>query len=162
MRLHSKSGFRTTYWLCLGLIFPVAAKSQDSASGAEQIRISCEHAMQTLANEGPTPKKVRGLITMQQCGNSGVKTLVAYWRRPALDTFLLPALANASAEINDRRTYQAARAVALDPGRSESFRLAALTVLVAGFDRRLAVSFASPTKPMNTTYVSLGRMFHLP
>lgn len=124
MHFHLECCPGMTSWLALGLIFPVAAKAQDSASGAEQIRVSCEHALQSLASGAPAAEKVKGIVTMQQCGNSGIETLVSYWRRPAVDTTLLPALANVSAGLNDRRTYQAARAVALDPSRSESFRLA--------------------------------------
>ena len=154
--------FRMTCLLGVGLTLPGAANAQDSASGAEEIRVSCDRATLTLKAGGPTPEKMSSIVTMQQCGNEGVRTLVTQWERPTLDTVLLPALANASAVVNDRRTYQAARAVALDPSRSESSRLAALTVLVAGFDRKLAVTFPTPTKPMQSTYVALGRNFHPP
>jgi hypothetical protein len=100
------------------------------------------------------------MVSMEQCGDAGVETLVSYWRQPKTDTVLLGALTAASSRANDRRTYQAARAVVLDPSRSESVRLAALTVLVAGFDPDIAVAFPVPTKPMYSTYVGMGYTSH--
>jgi hypothetical protein len=146
--------------LTVSLVLPATASAQNTASPPEEVRLGCEHAQQALAGEGPASEKAKGIATMQECGNSGVETLAAYWRRPAVDSVLLPALANVSARINDRRTYQAARAVALDPGRPEAFRLAALKVLVGGFDKRLAVGFPPVTKPMQTSYVALGSISH--
>lgn len=147
--------------LLMATAVPVAARAQQADStGAEEIRIACERERQTLSREASGVEKVKSMVAMQECGNAGVKTLVTYWQRQTTDTILLPALADASARINDRRTYQAARAVVVDPSRSESFRLAALTVLVAGVDRRIAVTFPKPTKPMSTSYVGLGRNFH--
>lgn len=133
-----------------------------SASGAEQIRISCEQAKQTLSTGGTGPEKAKSVVTMQECGDEGAKTLVSYWRQPATDTVLLPALTAASVRLNDQRTYQAARSVVIDPSRSDLARLAALTVLVAGFDPNIAVTFPAPTKPMYTTYVGIGWVSHVP
>jgi hypothetical protein len=143
-------------WITLCLALPVAVEAQESPSGAEQIRISCEQARQTLSSGGSRPEKIKSIVTMQQCGDVGAETLVSYWRQAGADTALLPALTAASARMNDRRTYQAARAVVLDPSRSEEARLAALTVLVAGFNPKIAVSFNTPTKPMHSTYVGIG------
>jgi hypothetical protein len=148
-------------WATLGLVLPVAVEAQ-VGSGAEQIRISCEQAKQTLSTGGPSSEKAKGIVAMQECGDAGVETLVAYWRRPAADAALVSALAGASVRLNDRRTYEAARAVVTDPSRSESERLAALTVLVAGFDPKIAVSFPPATKPMSSTYVGIGRVSHVP
>jgi hypothetical protein len=146
--------------LTLSLVLPPTASSQDTASPPEEVRLACDSAQQALAREGAASEKVKGIATMQVCGNSGVETLATYWRRPAVDSALLPALADVSGGLNDRRTYQAARAVALNPSRPEAFRLAALKVLVSGFDRKLAVGFPPVTKPMETSYVALGSISH--
>jgi hypothetical protein len=134
------------------------AQQKDSAAGYR--RSYCERAGQTLRSHRPSSEKVQSMVTMGKCGDAGVETLVSYWRQPKTDTVLLPALTAASARANDRRTYQAARAVVLDPSRSESVRLAALTVLVAGFDPDIAVAFPVPTKPMYSTYVGMGYTSH--
>lgn len=123
-------------------------------------RAYCERARRTLRIDRPSSEKVQSMVTMGQCGDAGVETLVSYWRQPETDTVLLRALTEASARINDRRTYQAARAVVLDPSRSEDVRLGALTVLVAGFDPNIAVSFPTPTQPMYSTYVGIGFTSH--
>lgn len=146
----------------LGLTLPLALEAQDSVSSAEQIRISCERARQTLSTGATGREKARSVVTLQECGDAGAQTLVLLWRQPATDTVLLPALTAASVRINDRRTYQAARSVVIDPSRAESARLAALTVLVAGFDPNIAVTFPAPTKPMYTTYVGIGWVSHVP
>ena len=105
---------------------------------------------------------MQNIVVMKECDDAGIETLVSYWRQPTTDSALVSALGSVSARANDRRTYQAARAVALDPGRAESARLAALKVLVAAYDRRLAVEFPAATKPMYTTYVGMGRFSHPP
>ena len=121
---------------------------------------SCQRALRTLAGESAPAEKVQAIVTMPDCGNLGAETLVSFWQRPNPDIRLLRSWTVASAEINDRRTYRAARAALVDPSRSESFRLAALEVLVAGFDPSMAVTFPTPTKPMYSSYVGTGFINH--
>lgn len=162
MRFHLDCSVCLVSYLVLGLILPSAAKAQDSASGAEVIRTSCEHAAQTLRSGGQSTEKVQSIVTMQECGDSGAEILASYWRSVSLDSILLRRLAAVSARMNDRRIYHAARSVVMDPSRTESARLAALTVLVGGFDPSIAVTFPTPTKPMHSSYVATGFVSHPP
>lgn len=146
--------------LVLVLLAGGVAHAQDSASGAEEVRISCQQAVTALESGGSPSEEAHGIRTMQECGDLGIEKLVSYWQRPSLDAGLVRRLAAVSARVNDRRTYQAARAVVLNPSRSESFRLAALEVMVAGFDPSMAVTFPKPSKPMESSYVATGFVNH--
>lgn len=143
-----------------GAAFPCPTAAQEKDTAVTSGGGSCERAKQKLGPDRPSSDKQQGLVTMQRCGEAGVATLVSYWRQPAIDTVLLPALVEGSARLNDRRVYHAARAIVIDPTRSEAVRLGALTVLVAGFDPDIYVSFNTPTKPMYSSYVGIGRVVH--
>jgi hypothetical protein len=139
---------------------PASAQEADSGLGRRQIAASCERAKHGKALAATRAEKVANIVALQDCGDDGVRLLSDYWRTAGDDSEVLAALAGVSARINDRRLYQAARSVLLDQGRSESTRLSALEVLVAGFDPSLAVAFPAPIKPMQSTYVALGHTSH--
>lgn len=150
----------------LVLIFSIrgsaSAQGDYSDVGRRQIQESCKQAKHALPQAATKNDKVRNIVALQECGDEGVQLLRDYWRAVPDDSEVVGALAGVSARVNDRRLYDVARSVLLDTGRSESTRLGALTVLVAGFDQSLVAAFPAPTVPMQSTYVALGHANHRP
>ena len=73
-------------------------------------------------------------------------------------------LGGVSANVRDRRVYQAARDVALSPGASTTTRLAAIGTLVAHTDSNVQLVYLSNPEPSAThpSGVMSGRLTHLP
>ncbi len=154
----------STWLLVLLFSVKVSASAQEDYGevGRRQIAESCERAKQGLPQAATKGEKIKNIIALQECGDEGVQLLGNYWEIATDDSDVVGALARVSARINDRRLYDAARSVLLDTRRSESTRLGALTVLVAGFDPSLVVGFAARTAPMQSTYVALGHTSNRP
>jgi hypothetical protein len=165
MRSLSRPDLWALFVIAAGLAFPLVAcaQQQEPVSPDSLRRSACERSQKALSAVNVSRhEKSEAIVVMQECGDAGVLTLVTQWRQPAIDTVLLPTLAGVSSQVNDRRVYQAARAVLLDPSRPESVRLAALEVLVTGFNPKVTVSFPTPTKPMYSSYVAIGHVSHPP
>jgi hypothetical protein len=148
--------------LTLSLHGLACAQGNYDEVGRRQIAESCERAKHALPQAATKGEKIRNIVALQECDEEGVQLLRNYWRTAADDDQVVGTLASVSVRLNDRRLYEAARSVLLDNARSESTRLSALTVLVAGFDPSLAVAFPAPTVPMQSTYVALGHTSHRP
>lgn len=121
---------------------------------------ACARAKANKPHATTSQEKFDNIVALQDCGEDGIELLTDYWRNPAEAESVVDVLAGVSGRVNDRRLYQAARSALLDRGRSETSRLGGLSVMVAGYDPSLAVAFSAPTKPMITTYVSLGHVSH--
>jgi hypothetical protein len=120
----------------------------------------CDRAKASKARATTRSEKIENIVALQSCGDDGVRLLREYWQTGGDDKEVVSTLSSVSARVNDRRLYDAARSVLLDKNGGEETRLAALTVLAAGYDPSPAIGFPAVTKPMQTTYVALGHTDH--
>ncbi len=162
-KMRAIDAIQAAVWLLVLTLVPsCAARAQDDQANVaqEQIKHFCERAKHDKTTATDKQQKITNIVALQDCGDEGVGLLSDYWSQPGSDPEVSAALASVSSRLNDRRLYQAARSVLLDSGKPESVRLDALSVMVSGYDPTLAVAFPAPTKPMQSTYVSLGHTSH--
>jgi hypothetical protein len=140
---------------------PTSAQESDSSVARTTLEF-CDRAKASKGRATTRSQKIENIVALQSCRDDGVRLLREYWQTGGDDKDVMNTLGSVSARLNDRRLYDAARSVLLDTHRAEDTRLAALSVLVAGYDPSLAVDFPAVTKPMYTSYVALGHTSYHP
>jgi hypothetical protein len=111
----------------------------------------CGRDRAALARGVSGDEYMRVLRSIQSCGRMAGEALAQQWTMPPSDSAAVMLLSAVSANVRDRRIFQAARDVVQSGGATTVVRLAAIATLVAYADSTVRLAYLPPPESATST-----------